>query len=110
MDRSYAGVLGTIAFCAVLARGWLHGEQGPAVLLSASACLLLFAALGACVGRIADAVVDAAVLAEVESLRKMHRLAQEPGSGAPAGREPRRLQGGLPPQGVPSRFPGGIRT
>jgi hypothetical protein len=89
MDRSYAGVLGSIAFSAVLARGWLHGVEGSAVLLSASACLFLFGALGACVGRIADAVVDAAVLAEVDSLWKTHRLAREPGSGAPAGREPR---------------------
>lgn len=67
MARSYAGILGLLAFLTCLARGLIQGS-GPIALL-AMACLLLFvfAATGCVIGWIAQRTVEEAVRGRVEA-------------------------------------------
>ena len=57
MGRTYAGVLGTIAFAATVARGLFHGGGFQTTLTAAVACLIAFAAIGAIVGELAGWIV-----------------------------------------------------
>lgn len=61
MGRTYAGVLGPIAFLTMAARGWKQGGDVEPVLLSAWLALVAFAALGYVVGRVAAWIVEDSV-------------------------------------------------
>ncbi|MGO8690755.1 MAG: hypothetical protein ACLQLG_14120 [Thermoguttaceae bacterium] len=57
MARSYAGILGPLAFLTVLARGLLGGGGTEPVLYQAWLSLLAFAALGCVIGWFAERTV-----------------------------------------------------
>ena len=61
MGRTYAGILGLLAFTIVVARTLL-GEGGvERTLLLASGCMFVFAGIGYVAGRIAEGIVFQAV-------------------------------------------------
>ena len=57
MGRTYAGILGPLAFAVVLARGVIDASHVATTLTIATASLFLFAGIGYLVGRIADSIV-----------------------------------------------------
>jgi hypothetical protein len=57
VGRSYAGVLGTIAFTTVLLRGMASGAVVETTLASAVISLVVFTLLGYFVGRLAGRIV-----------------------------------------------------
>jgi hypothetical protein len=61
MGPSYAGILGPIAFLTMLIRGVVKGSSVDGVLISSAASLLIFAAIGYVIGRIAEHIVLEAV-------------------------------------------------
>ena len=61
MGRTYSGILGLIAFQAVIARGLLKAGGIEATLLHASLALFGFAALGYIAGTIAEMIVEDSV-------------------------------------------------
>ena len=61
MGRSYAGILGPLAFAMVIARGVVSQAGVEATLLAASAALFVFAAIGYVVGQIAAHLVRESV-------------------------------------------------
>ena len=61
MGPSYAGILGPIAFLTMLIRGVVRGGSVDGVLISSVASLLIFAAIGYVIGRIAEHIVLEAV-------------------------------------------------
>jgi hypothetical protein len=61
MGRTYAGILGLLAFGTVIARCLLHGGNVDAALLTASQTLFAFAALGYIIGSIAERTIVEAV-------------------------------------------------
>ena len=61
MGPSYAGILGPIAFLTMLIRGVVRGSSADGVLISSAASLLIFAAIGYVIGRIANHIVLEAV-------------------------------------------------
>jgi hypothetical protein len=65
VERSYAGMLGLVAFATCLAHGWIHGAGIETSLFRAWICLLVFTLLGWMTGAIAAKVVDEAVRSRV---------------------------------------------
>lgn len=65
MGRSYAGVLGPLAFAILAARGLLAGAGAEGTMLAASAGLAIFSAIGYIAGRIAEFIVLDSVQARV---------------------------------------------
>jgi hypothetical protein len=65
VGRAYAGILGPLAFLAVLARGWKNHGGVETTLLSAWQALLAFAALGLLLGWLAGWIVDDSVRSRV---------------------------------------------
>ena len=61
MARTYAGILGPLAFLTVLARGLLGGGGTELVLYHAWGSLLAFAALGGLIGWFAERTVQDSV-------------------------------------------------
>jgi hypothetical protein len=61
MGRSYAGILGPLAFATVIARGVLSQAGLEGTLLAASAALFVFAAIGYVVGQTAAHLVGESV-------------------------------------------------
>lgn len=61
MGRLYAGVLGPIAFAAILARSLVDGGGVETTLKLATCCLFAFAAIGYVVGCIAESIVNDSV-------------------------------------------------
>ena len=61
MSRTYAGVLGAIAFLVTSIRGLLAGSDAETTLLAASGLVFVFAAIGCITGWIADKTVEEAV-------------------------------------------------
>ena len=68
MGRSYAGILGSLAFATVIVRGLLAGADVIGTIKTASAALFVFAAVGYVAGRIAAAVVRDSVHAKYQAL------------------------------------------
>ncbi len=83
MGGSYAGILGPIAFLTALARGWLNAESVEAILLVAWLNLLVFAAVGYVIGRIAGWIVEDSVRAEITA--ELEAQEAQPASPQPAG-------------------------
>ena len=63
MGRTYAGILGPVAFLTVLARSLVRGSDVAATFQVACVCLFAFAAIGWVVGELARQTVDESVRA-----------------------------------------------
>ena len=61
MARTYAGILGPLAFLTAVAHGALHGGNAMSVLWIAWCCLLTFSAVGYLVGWVAERTVEESV-------------------------------------------------
>lgn len=61
MGRTYAGILGPLAFTTTLARSVINNSSVESTLMFATLCLFLFAGIGYVVGRVADSIVLEAV-------------------------------------------------
>jgi hypothetical protein len=61
MGRSYAGILGPLAFAMVVARGAVAGWPLEPTLMSASVAVFLFAAIGYLAGETAEFLVNQSV-------------------------------------------------
>jgi hypothetical protein len=59
--RTYAGILGPLAFLIALARGILAGGGTDSVLWTAWSCLVAYAAIGAVTGWLAERTVEDSV-------------------------------------------------
>ena len=77
MGRTYAGILGPLAFTVILTLG-LFGNGGVETTLTiATCCLFLFAAIGYFVGQIADTIVVEAVKVKFDEEIKAREEAAE---------------------------------
>ncbi|MEO8497705.1 MAG: hypothetical protein ABI614_21780 [Planctomycetota bacterium] len=63
MGRTYAGILGSLAFTTILARSVICVSSVESTMMSATVCLFLFAGIGYLVGQTADSIVLEAVKA-----------------------------------------------
>jgi|SoiMetStandDraft_5_1073268.scaffolds.fasta_scaffold2023382_1 hypothetical protein len=70
MGRTYAGVLGLLAFGLLLARGLLLGAGAEGTLATACGGLFGFAAAGLCAGMLADRFTSEAVKTRFEAALK----------------------------------------
>ena len=61
MGRTYAGILGLLAFATVIARSLVRGGDLASSLLTASGALFAFAALGYIIGTIAERTIVEAI-------------------------------------------------
>lgn len=67
MGRSYAGVLGPLAFATVLIRGALQAGGSESTLGTACLALWMFSAIGYVTGRIAEWIVEDSVTTKVSA-------------------------------------------
>jgi hypothetical protein len=81
VGRSYAGVLGPVAFVTMIARGVLGGGGSQTTLLHAWVALLLFASLGHVIGALASWIVQESVQDQVAAELAAHEAQQPPVSG-----------------------------
>ena len=70
MGRTYAGILGLLAFGLILVRGLLLGTDAEACLATACGGLFGFAAVGLVAGTLADRFMSEAVKARFEDALK----------------------------------------
>jgi hypothetical protein len=63
MGRTYAGILGPLAFTTILARSVINTSSVESTMMLATICLFLFAGIGYLVGQVADSIVLEAVKA-----------------------------------------------
>ena len=61
MGRTYAGLLGPVAFGVIVAQSVLGGESAESTLIAASLALFTFAAIGYVIGSIADRTIVEAI-------------------------------------------------
>ena len=77
MGRTYAGILGPVAFCTVVTRGLIAGGDFDSTMLLSSISLFAFAAIGFVVGSIAENTILHSVIArcnaELEALEAEHQ-------------------------------------
>jgi MFS-type transporter involved in bile tolerance (Atg22 family) len=66
MGRVYAGILGPLAMAVIIGRGVLGSSGVEGTLTTATIYLLLFAALGAILGQVAEATIDESVRAQLQ--------------------------------------------
>jgi len=66
MGRTYAGILGPLAFITILARSIIDTSSVESTMMLATICLFLFAGIGYLVGRMADSIVLEAVRANFD--------------------------------------------
>jgi len=67
MGRSYAGILGPLAFTLVCVRGVLAGGGAEGIVLAAMAALFVFAGIGYLAGQTADHLVRESVRTQFQS-------------------------------------------
>ena len=65
--RTYAGILGFLAFVTSLVHGYVHAQRPETILLSAWASLVAFAVIGSAAGWTARRVVEDAVRERIVS-------------------------------------------
>jgi len=87
LARTYAGILGPLAFLTVLARGLVGGGGTEAVLVHAWASLLAFAVLGCVIGWFAERTVREAVNGRIaaELPERASAAVSLPGGPSPRG-------------------------
>ena len=61
MGRTYAGILGPLAFVTILARSVIDTSSVESTMMLATICLFLFAGIAYLVGQMADSIVIEAV-------------------------------------------------
>jgi hypothetical protein len=61
VGRSYAGILGTIAFTVVILQGWIHAVQPRQVLESAILSTMAFWAIGYAIGAVAGWIIEESI-------------------------------------------------
>ena len=66
MGRTYAGILGPLAFSTVLSRTLVNGSANPAALQTATVCLFVFAAIGYVAGQVAETIIGDVVRARFD--------------------------------------------
>ena len=66
MGRTYAGILGPLAFSTVLSRALISGSTSLVALQTATLCLFVFAAIGYVAGQIAQTIVSDVVRARFD--------------------------------------------
>ena len=71
MGRTYAGILGMIAYATAIGRGVIEGGSLEVTLKAASICLFLFAALGYVFGRMAEDAVTQSLRTQLDEQRKI---------------------------------------
>ncbi len=86
MARTYAGVLGSLAFLVCLARGIVHGAPAVSVLGTACGHLLVFAAIGYVLGWMARGIVDDAVRGRLAAELAAEQSAESASAETSAGR------------------------
>jgi len=75
MARSYAGVIGLLAFTVVIARNMLHDGSMTSSVQQALVCMVVYALIGGVVGRVAQFIVDDLVRSELaEAMKESARL------------------------------------
>lgn len=67
MTRSYAGILGLLAFLTCLVRGLMHGESPLSTLTAACGGLCVFTLVGSIVGWLACQTVEDAVRGRLQA-------------------------------------------
>ena len=67
MARTYAGILGPLAFLTSLAHGLVHGGATVSVLWTSWCCLMVFSAVGYLCGWTADRVVEDSVRTRISA-------------------------------------------
>ncbi len=72
MGRIYAGILGPLAMAVVICRGWLASGGVEGTLTLAITCLVLFTALGAILGHLAQQIIDDSVQAKLQAELAQH--------------------------------------
>jgi hypothetical protein len=72
MGRVYAGILGPLAMAVVIGRGVLGSSGVEGTLFTAIVYLLLFTAVGAILGHIAEATIDESVRARLQEQLTHH--------------------------------------
>jgi hypothetical protein len=65
LGRAYAGILGPLAFIAVLIRGWRHGWPTESILLNAWLAFVALAIVGLAIGSLAGWIIDDSVRARM---------------------------------------------
>ncbi len=78
MARTYAGILGLLAFLTSLAHGLMHGAGGVSVLWTAWCCLLLFALVGCVIGWVAEWIVEDSVHGRISAELAARQAARTP--------------------------------
>lgn len=76
MGRTYAGILGPLAFTTILARSAFDTSSVEATMLLATVCLFAFAGIGYLVGRVADSIVLEAVKANFDRELQVREAAE----------------------------------
>ncbi len=72
MARTYAGILGTLAMAVVICRGCLQASGVQGTLTTAIFSLILFALVGAILGRIAQSTIDESVQSQLQQQLTQH--------------------------------------
>ncbi len=84
MARAYAGVFGAIGLCLVISRGVVLDLLPDDVLTSALVVFFVFAAIGFCIGRLAERTVSESVENRFrEEMAGLHAAAASNDAGDP---------------------------
>jgi hypothetical protein len=67
VGRTYAGMLGTIAFATTVARGLIHGSAFQTTATTAVMFLIAFAVVGALIGQLAGWIVADSVRSTIQA-------------------------------------------
>ncbi|HRX83371.1 MAG TPA: hypothetical protein P5307_30110 [Pirellulaceae bacterium] len=76
MGRTYAGILGPLAFTTILARSMFDTSSVESTMMLATICLFLFAGIGFLVGQVADSIVLEAVKANFDKELQVREAAE----------------------------------
>jgi tetrahydromethanopterin S-methyltransferase subunit C len=83
MGRTYAGILGVIAFLTVLVRGLIDGRSAETIMQAAVTSLVIMAVVGAIVGRLAAWLIEDTIRWQIHRELASHQPANE--QARPAG-------------------------
>jgi len=82
MGRTYAGILGPLAFAVVVTRGLVEQESVNGTLYHAAAALFAFAAIGYVIGFLAERTIIEAIDARFHAQLQANEPRAETGRGA----------------------------